>query len=44
MDADCDSGVTALAELSDTELQALIAATYGVPLTALGLPAWIDGV
>jgi len=33
----------ALAEISDTELAALIAATYGVPQTAPGLLAWIDG-
>jgi len=32
----------ALAEVSDTELAALIAATYGVPQTALGLLG-IDG-
>ena len=33
----------ALANISDTELAALIAATYGVPQTAPGLLAWIDG-
>ena len=32
----------ALTELSDTELRALIAATYGVPQIAPGLLAWID--
>ena len=32
----------ALADISDAELAALIAATYGVPQTAPGLLAWID--
>jgi hypothetical protein len=43
MDADLDPMVAALAELTDTEPQALIAATNGVPQTAPGLLAWIDG-
>jgi len=43
MDADLQPTVAALAELSDAELHALIAATYGVPQTAPGLLAWIDG-
>lgn len=34
--------VAALADLSDTELAALIAATYGVPQIAPRLLAWID--
>ena len=42
-----DAGLTtiqaALAGISDAELAALIAATYGVPQTAPGLLAWIDG-
>ena len=38
-----DSVVSALAELGDVELAALIAATYGVPQIAPGLLAWIDG-
>jgi hypothetical protein len=42
MDADLQSVVAALAELTDTELQALIDSTYGAPLTAPGLLAWID--
>ena len=33
----------ALADITDTELAALIAATYGVPQTAPGLLAWIEG-
>lgn len=32
----------ALAEISDAELAALIAATYGVQQTASGLLSWID--
>jgi hypothetical protein len=43
MDADLDPTVAALAGLSDAELERLIAATYGVPQTAPGLLAWIDG-
>jgi hypothetical protein len=31
----------ALADISDTELGALLAATYGVPQTAPGLLAWM---
>ena len=34
---------TVLADISNVELRALIAATYGVPQTAPGLLAWIDG-
>jgi hypothetical protein len=44
MDADLQSVVAALAELTDTELQALIDSTYGVPQTAPGLLAWIDAL
>lgn len=43
MTADLQLVVAALAELNDTELHALIAATYGVPQIAPGLLAWIDG-
>jgi hypothetical protein len=32
-----------LADISDVELAALITATYGVPQSAPGLLAWIDG-
>ncbi len=42
MDPDLTAIKAALAESSDTELAALIAATYGVPQTAPGLLAWID--
>ena len=42
MDTDLSAIKAALAEISDTELAALIAATYGVPQTAPGLLAWID--
>jgi hypothetical protein len=43
VDTDLTHIVAALADLSDTELYALIAATYGVPQTAPRLLAWIDG-
>jgi hypothetical protein len=43
MDTDLTGVRATLAEISDTELAALIAATYGVPQTAPGLLAWIDG-
>ena len=43
MDTDLTAIKAALAEISDTELAALIAASYGVPQTAPGLLAWIDG-
>ena len=43
MSADLDPVFAAPADLSDTELHALIAAAYGVPQTAPGLLAWIDG-
>src|SRR5512136_386071 len=43
MDPDLTAVKAALAEIGDTELAALIAATYGVPQTAPGLLAWIDG-
>jgi hypothetical protein len=43
MDTELTAIKAALAEISDTELAALIAATYGVPQTAPGLLAWIDG-
>ena len=43
MDTDLTAVKAALAEITDTELAALIAATYGVPQTAPGLLAWIDG-
>ena len=42
MDADLIAIKTALAEISDGELHALIAATYGVPQTAPGLLAWLE--
>ncbi len=42
MDTDLTAIKAALADISDTELAALIAATYGVPQTAPGLLAWID--
>ena len=42
MDADLTAIKAALAEVSDTELAALITATYGVPQTAPGLMAWIE--
>ena len=32
------------AERSDTDLHALIASTYGVPQSAPGLLAWIEGM
>jgi hypothetical protein len=42
LDPDLTAIEAALADISDTELAALIAATYGVPQTAPGLLAWID--
>ena len=42
MDTDLTAIKAALANLSDTKLAALIAATYSVPQTAPGLLAWID--
>jgi len=42
MDADVTAIKTALADISDTELAALIAATYGVPQISPGLLAWMD--
>jgi hypothetical protein len=42
MDTDLTAIKAALADISDIELAALIAATYGVPQTAPGLLAWID--
>ena len=42
LDADLQPVVAVLAEISDTELHALIAATYGAPQTAPGLLAWIE--
>ena len=44
MDADLQSVVAALAELTDSELRALIDATYGAPQIAPGLLAWIDAL
>ena len=44
MDPDLTAIKAALTDISDTELAALIAATYGVPQTAPGLLAWIDSV
>jgi hypothetical protein len=43
-DADLESVIAALAELTDTELQALIDSTYGAPQTGPGLLAWIDAL
>jgi len=43
MDTDLTAVKAALTDISDTELAALIVATYGVPQTAPGLLAWIDG-
>jgi hypothetical protein len=42
METDLTPIKAALADISDTEFAALIAATYGVPQTAPGLLAWID--
>ena len=42
MDTNLTAVKAALADISDTELAALIAATYGVPQTASGLLAWIE--
>ncbi len=43
MDTDLGAIKTALAESSDTELHALIAATNDVPPIAYGLLVWIEG-
>ena len=43
MDTDLDAIKAALADISDTELAALIAATNGVPRIAYGLLIWIEG-
>ena len=43
MDASLDPVVAARADLGDDEMHALIAASYGVPQTAPGLLAWVDG-
>ena len=43
MDADLTAIKAALAELNDTELHALVAATNGVPPVAYGLLVWIEG-
>ena len=43
MNADLNPVAAALAELTDTELHALIDATNGLPQTAPGLLAWIEG-
>ena len=43
MDTDLTAAKAALADIGDTELAALIAATYGAPQIAPGLLAWIDG-
>jgi len=43
MDTDLTPIKSALAEVEDTELHVLFAATYGVPHTAPGLSAWNDG-
>jgi len=42
MDADLTAAKAAPANISDTELAALIDATYGVPQIAPGLLAWLD--
>jgi hypothetical protein len=42
-DTDLTAVRAALAQISDTELRALITATYGVPQSAPGLLAWIEG-
>ena len=44
VDTDLTAIKATLTDISDTELAALIAATYGVPQTAPGLLAWIEGV
>jgi len=41
MDTDLTVIKATLADLNDIELRALIAATYGVPLTAPGLLPWM---
>ncbi len=43
MGTDLTAIKAALADISDTELMALIAATYDVPQIASELLAWIDG-
>lgn len=43
MNVDLAPAIAALAELDDGELHALIDATNGVPQTAPGLLAWIEG-
>ena len=43
MDTDLTAVKAALAEIRDTELTALIAATNGVPPIAYGLLIWIEG-
>ena len=43
MDADLTAIKAALAEFSDTEFHALIAATNGAPPVAYGLLVWIEG-
>ena len=42
MDTDLTAVKAALTNISDTELAALITATYGAPQTAPGLLAWIE--
>ena len=42
VDTDLTAIMAALADIGDTELAALITATYGVPQTPPGLVAWID--
>ncbi len=44
MDADLQSVLAALAELTDSELRALIDVTYRPPQIARGLLAWIDAL
>jgi hypothetical protein len=43
MDTDLTAVKAALADISDTEFAALIAATNGVPQIAYGLLIWIEG-
>ena len=43
MDTDLTAITATLADISDSAPVGLIAATYGVPQTAPGLLAWIDG-
>jgi len=42
MDTDLTAIKVTLRDISDTELAALITATYGVPQTAPGLLAWVE--